>query len=331
MAHTLRKDSQCLNCGATVTGRYCSACGQENREPRERFGALIYHFFSDFTHFDSKVFVTVKDLVLRPGFLTGEYLAGRRQRYLHPVRMYIFLSFTYFLCLGLANAHSHRTMIEIVQGQQQATEGLQTALDSLTAVQGGPDTGVLHVASDRLGQMLDYIEHASRYPNAAAFDKAQQRLAPERRLTGMGRLLMVKWIAWNHTYGDRTKEVLVEKIMHAIPKVMFFLLPLFALFLLWFYRKDYLYTDHAIFSIHLHAFYFLLSLVCLLFEFLWPGRLFDMLPLALTFVYLVVALRNRYRQTLAPALAKSVAISLLYLVSIGFMLGLATIVIFITV
>lgn len=92
MKRELRNENDCLNCSATVAGRYCSQCGQENRDPRESFGELPYHFFSDFTHFDSKFFTTIKDLVLYPGFLTKEYIAGKRMHYLNPIRMYIFIS-----------------------------------------------------------------------------------------------------------------------------------------------------------------------------------------------------------------------------------------------
>lgn len=98
-AHHLRHDKSCLNCGATVEERFCSRCGQENLEPKESVGHLIRHFFEDLTHFDGKFFVTVKDLIIRPGFLTREYVAGRRMSYLNPIRMYIFISAVFFVVL----------------------------------------------------------------------------------------------------------------------------------------------------------------------------------------------------------------------------------------
>ena len=92
-----RTEKYCLNCGSYVEDRYCTHCGQENIEVKESVRHLISHFFFDLTHYDSKLFVTLKDLILKPGFLTREYLVGRRTRYLHPIRMYIFVSFLYFL------------------------------------------------------------------------------------------------------------------------------------------------------------------------------------------------------------------------------------------
>ena len=98
MSHTpLRKESDCLNCGATVQGRYCHACGQENTEPKETIWHMFTHFFYDITHFDGSFFVTLKDLLFKPGFLSKEYMLGRRKKYLHPVRMYVFTSAVFFL------------------------------------------------------------------------------------------------------------------------------------------------------------------------------------------------------------------------------------------
>ena len=92
-----RKEKDCLNCGTTVVGRFCHVCGQENVLPKETFWHMVTHFFYDITHFDSSFFHTIHHLILRPGFLSKEYLQGRRASYLHPVRMYVFTSAIFFL------------------------------------------------------------------------------------------------------------------------------------------------------------------------------------------------------------------------------------------
>ena len=106
--HHLRHDKTCLNCGTIVGERYCTHCGQENTEPKESIGHLIGHFFADITHFDSQIFTTLKDLILRPGFLTREYAAGRRVKYLNPIRMYIFISAIFFLVMFAGNEEEHK-------------------------------------------------------------------------------------------------------------------------------------------------------------------------------------------------------------------------------
>ena len=84
-----RNEPDCLNCGTIVVGRYCQNCGQENIEVKETFLQIVYHFIADITHFDGKLIQTVRLLILKPGFLTKEYVAGKRFRYIHPIRMYI--------------------------------------------------------------------------------------------------------------------------------------------------------------------------------------------------------------------------------------------------
>jgi hypothetical protein len=94
-----RKEKNCLNCQTTVVGRYCHVCGQENLEPKETVWHLVQHFFNDITHFDGKFFSTVKLLLRKPGFLSAEYIAGRRMSYLNPIRMYVFTSAFFFIIL----------------------------------------------------------------------------------------------------------------------------------------------------------------------------------------------------------------------------------------
>ena len=94
-----RKEKICLNCNTDLAGRYCHVCGQENLEPKETVWHLVTHFFNDITHFDGKFFETVKLLLRRPGFLSAQYVAGRRASFLNPIRMYVFTSAIFFIIL----------------------------------------------------------------------------------------------------------------------------------------------------------------------------------------------------------------------------------------
>lgn len=98
MSHSKeREEKNCLNCNAIVNGRYCSICGQENIVPQESALHLITHFFNDITHFDGKFFNTLKFLILKPGYLSTQYMLGRRASFLNPIKMYVFTSFVFFL------------------------------------------------------------------------------------------------------------------------------------------------------------------------------------------------------------------------------------------
>ncbi|MBC7651083.1 MAG: DUF3667 domain-containing protein [Deinococcales bacterium] len=92
-----RNEKECLNCNAIIYGRFCHVCGQENLISKEPFLHLVTHFIYDIIHFDGKFFDTLKYLLLRPGFLAYEYMRGRRNSYLNPIKMYIFTSAIFFL------------------------------------------------------------------------------------------------------------------------------------------------------------------------------------------------------------------------------------------
>jgi hypothetical protein len=94
-----RKEKHCLNCNAVTHGRYCSVCGQENLEPQESVWHLITHTFNDITHFDGKFFISLKYIVTKPGFLSSEYLRGKRKTYLDPIRFYLFTSAFFFFII----------------------------------------------------------------------------------------------------------------------------------------------------------------------------------------------------------------------------------------
>lgn len=97
-----RTETDCLNCGTQVTGNFCSLCGQENIETRENFFHLAFHTIGDFFHFDSKFFRSFVPLLTKPGFLTLEHWAGKRTSYIHPLRLFFFVTIVMVI---MANAY----------------------------------------------------------------------------------------------------------------------------------------------------------------------------------------------------------------------------------
>lgn len=53
--------------------------------------------FADFSNVDGTVPATLKKLILQPGALTNEYLAGRRRAYVRPFQLYILISILFFV------------------------------------------------------------------------------------------------------------------------------------------------------------------------------------------------------------------------------------------
>jgi Protein of unknown function (DUF3667) len=118
-----RKETNCLNCGAEVTGKFCSSCGQENIETHENFFHLVFHVIGDFFHFDSKFFRSFIPLFTKPGFLTAEYWAGRRQHYIHPLRLFFFVTIVMVI---IANAYYHKYEQQILEEKVVVTSNSTT-------------------------------------------------------------------------------------------------------------------------------------------------------------------------------------------------------------
>ena len=93
-------DGDCHNCGATLRGSYCSDCGQHVVDLDVPFKTFLKEFVGETLSLDSSLFRTLKPFLFKPGFLTQEYLAGRRARYLPPIRLYLVISFVTFFVMA---------------------------------------------------------------------------------------------------------------------------------------------------------------------------------------------------------------------------------------
>ena len=92
----------CPNCGDVRSGRFCAACGQNDRSYVRGLGAVAWDLCRDSFEVDSRLIRTLKLLLFRPGSLTIEFSANRRAGYMSPVRLYLFAGFLFVLVLSLA-------------------------------------------------------------------------------------------------------------------------------------------------------------------------------------------------------------------------------------
>ena len=92
----------CKNCQKKLQEdfKFCPSCGQEYKEKVVHFKQFILDFLGDYFTFDSLIIRSVRPLIFNPGFLTNEFLAGKRVHYIPPMRMFIFISIIFFLILG---------------------------------------------------------------------------------------------------------------------------------------------------------------------------------------------------------------------------------------
>jgi hypothetical protein len=89
----------CHNCGAAVGGKFCPECGQETTLHVASAREFLHEFVGHYVALEGKLWKTLALLVFRPGKLSAEYIAGRRARYVQPLRIYLTLSILFFALL----------------------------------------------------------------------------------------------------------------------------------------------------------------------------------------------------------------------------------------
>ena len=86
----------CHNCGIRLAGPFCSACGQKSVPLSVTLHEFAHELTHEMLHVDGRLFQSVRRLLLSPGFLTREYVQGRRARWISPIRLYLIFSVIYF-------------------------------------------------------------------------------------------------------------------------------------------------------------------------------------------------------------------------------------------
>ncbi|HUS02931.1 MAG TPA: DUF3667 domain-containing protein [Chitinophagaceae bacterium] len=311
-----RKEKDCLNCGTQVFGNFCHNCGQENIEPKESVWHLVSHFFQDMTHFDGKFFTSLRYLVLKPGFLSKQYIAGKRVSYLNPIRMYLFTSAIFFLIffslyqvdektVGINSSFAGKTSQEITKMDSTEFSEFTKKVNKGKPMTKAEVFARLDSGKFQLGP--------GNYRSKEAYDSVLK--AGVKKHNWFERQMIYKNIELKEKYNSKPQAIiaaLINKFTHLLPQMLFVLLPLFALILKLVYirRKQFYYVDHVIFTIHLYIFIFLVMLVSFgisklknLLHWSWLSYLVVIFVLS-TFFYFYKALRNFYKQRRAKTILK---------------------------
>ncbi|MBP1164604.1 MULTISPECIES: DUF3667 domain-containing protein [unclassified Chryseobacterium] len=343
----LRDNRTCLNCGHQVEERFCPHCGQENIENRQSFHFLFTHFIEDFTHYDGQFWKTIQYLFTRPGILTKEYLEGKRQLYVAPVKLYIFISFiTFFLPNILPHAKEEAKKssphLQIKVEQRELSIGISQEVQKEEA-QTRKDTTITQKALDTLKikdieEKKDFFDGTSDTKEASVMDaysieQYDSILAKDK--TGIYTVMRPVSKKIFELMGEGfTKHQIWKKykenLIHTVPKALFVYLPIFTFFLWLFHnKKKWWYFDHGIFTLHYFSFLLLDVLILIIGEkitsFL-PGNnlftlLYSLVCLALAIYMTVYLFLSHYRVYETKKRTSILKGSLLFIInSIGLML-----------
>jgi hypothetical protein len=302
LRHIIR-ESVCLNCGRALneeTDNYCPECGQLNNIRKETAWEMVRELAGDFLHLDSKVTRNLRPLLFYPGKLTKEYLAGRRARYFHPVRLFLSVTVIMFIVNSFTGGSEEKKDHNLVVGESDTQIITAAPGDTVSTVNLNWRFREKSVPNDTLKKYI-------RDLGITDTDHLLDTLGIEK--TFFSKLFFGQVIK-SHTQGfDR----LTDYYKHKLPWMIFALVPVFA-FLLWviYIRKKYFYSDHLVFAFHLHAatfvIYSLIALLSLLNDNAW--YLLLLLP-----VYYFSALKNVYGQSWGRTIFKGLILGAVYMVT----------------
>jgi hypothetical protein len=126
----------CLNCGTTLMGAHCHACGQKAKVHRtlHAFGHDILH---SVLHFDGKIWRTLPMLFWKPGELTRRYVHGERAKFVSPLALFLFTVFLTFAVFNwlVPQAGQVNDMFSPEKAEQQYLADRKEILDDIAKLQ----------------------------------------------------------------------------------------------------------------------------------------------------------------------------------------------------
>ena len=224
--------ANCLNCNAEISGNYCHNCGQETRTHAPSFMEFAHEFIGHYVALEGRLWGTFTRLLFRPGALTNEYLAGRRRRYVEPLRLYLTLSILFFALLKFTNtevinfdAKAPQPAAELAESVKQEAKGIRREIIANGTVKDkqGMEVMLEDSVRSKSPRVADAIENFENLP------------------------------------AERKGQALSDGFFRYGPYAMFALMPLFALYLKVLYLgSGKRYGEHLLFALHTSSFAFVM-------------------------------------------------------------------------
>jgi hypothetical protein len=278
----------CRNCGMQLQGRYCHQCGQDLFAGAHRsVKGLITNALENIFSLDNKIFVTLKYLLFYPGKLTIEYTRGRVVSYVHPSKLFWFISIVFFA-----------TMVPQINWKQ----------DMMT-------TKEKNIVIAKLDAEIQALESDSSQTDFAGKDEIKRSIS------------QIKQNIQNETKEDDEDLEIADKISliqthfsKYAPFLALALVPFFAflLFVL-FHKQQKMYVDHLVFALHIHSFIFLFYALLLLIKQIPHIPQFyssDWVVFFIPLLYVTIASYIFYRPKILALIWKILLLNILYFSSL---------------
>ena len=296
----------CPNCSTELHGRFCSNCGQNQKNIARFLLDLGEEYFGEFFSLDSRIWRTLSTLLLKPGQMTRDYFDGKRARYIPPLRLYLVLSFIFFLVISVFNFEPDSSDVNLSQATVTGAE-----IDNSKTEQTEPE------ANESLAELEEDLAEELEASGLQINEKDAETLIVET-LAPLGSSVQGQ-ISQQLTkaraaIGD-DPSALGEAVLDIMPPVVFFLLPVFAIFLkLAYLRQSVFYTEHFVLTLNNHSFLWLLLPISELLEYFGTfANIIGVLLIPYMAYYLYRSMRVFYGQSRSITLIKYVLLGVAYL------------------
>ena len=322
---TVHQDNEpCRNCATVFCGNYCPNCGQEALTGAPTTMGFIYEFLTRNILERGKLPKTLWQLIRYPGSLTVDFLEGRRQRSIRPVRLYFGLSVLYFLLLSLTSNFGADFAKTFGKNNGDAPSAAEIGR---RVVPQRKNTSTRPIESDVSKPAPTDKKNAQGVPKSALPTSEPEIGVESKDLAFLDQIfppdiakeLKKRLNRFTNLPEKEAIQAVMSGMRQQIPKAMFFLLPVFAFILkCLFFTRRIPYGAHLLFAFHYHAMLF----VCLLILLLPLAGIIEFIIFMWGCLYLPFAMRRTYDIGWFSALWRCFFLSMFYLLAFSLaMLG----------
>lgn len=330
--HLKYRGTRCLNChhSLDISDKYCPNCSQLNSTKKLRFDDFFNEFFAGILAYDSRFYRTLGALLLKPGKISKDYIEGKRVRYANPYRFYLSASIIFFIIWGLSTSIPEPTPKQ--PADKAAEEQALAELDSVVKAE-NLKGGELLLAIAEKDSLQDVYLTQDQLDSLNFWNATWKKLdifvkhAEEKQITDSQEAmdsLNYNHSSFNHWLYKKAVDMetfisnpglFVRYFVSKLPFIIFFYLPVFALFIwLLYLRRPFTYMEHLIFTFHNQTTWFVIFTLAILLDNIFSTDWFTVLGVLIFLYYLYRAMRRFYEQGTVKTIVKYIIINIIFFI-----------------
>lgn len=347
------RGEKCLNCNQKLdkSDRFCPNCSQLNSTKKLHFKDLFNEFFGSIFAYDSRIMLTLRVLLFKPGIISKEYVEGKRMRYANPFRFYLSVSIVFFLLSGLFSKISeYSKAYQSVNKETARSTNVKTLNDDDTSkiIKEALNESNVKIPEATFSAMdsikiqkrklnityynerqLDSMQRGQAFYNRIKiyddFYSKNNTLKPQDALEKIGHnnTAYNKWLykkVIDFNFFKTNPNVAYNYFISKLPIVIFLFMPIFALFIKFIYirKNKYTYMEHLVFAFHVQSLLFVLLIFSEIFDYIFLTSFFTSMAFLLFAIYLYKAMRRFYQQGRFKTIVKFMILNSLFTILASF-------------